>query len=115
LPKLCRTVVTASTVGAALIALFRKCARTPEIKRTATRETLFLMLLWQSMEGLGVEHIKSDLLQILAGKVGFDEARQLIDRAEADWRLGEEAACEAAWFEEVEREAPENGEFDDLL
>ena len=68
------------------MALVNKCATTKEIKRSVTRETLCCMTLWQAMEMLGVEHIKPQLLTALAGKIGYAEARRLIEKEETELR-----------------------------
>jgi hypothetical protein len=86
----------ARSIDAALQALVRKCAQTTEIRRSVCRETLCCMILWQSMKLLGVEHVKPQLLTALAGKIGYAEARRLIDQDEAELREAAEMAELAA-------------------
>jgi hypothetical protein len=86
-------------IDTALRALFDKCARTKEIKRSVTRETLCCTVLWQTIRMLDVEHVKQELVAILAEQVGFTEARQLIDAREAEKRA---AAAAALLIEEEE-------------
>ena len=64
-------------IDTALTALMRS----PEIRRTVTRQQLFFMLFWQSMEKLEVG-VKPELLAILTEKIGFDEAQKLIVETE---------------------------------
>jgi hypothetical protein len=83
----------ARAIDAALQALVRKCERTAEIRRSVGGETLCCMILWQSMKLLGVEHIKPQLLTALAEKIGYAEARRLIDQDEASSREAAEMAA----------------------
>ena len=90
----------ARAINAALHTLHRKCARTAEIKRSVTRDTLCCMVVWQAIEMLGIESTKPTLLTALAAKIGYAEARRLIDQDERELREAEDMAQ----FQEAEDE-----------